>query len=115
MTPYYVNKTLQNFGDDYEAAKRARGTYFADGVVDAVNRVTDGTMDYAAARVVIDGLRWAASKADPKQYGDKQQIDVNHTDVTQLHVIALRERLRLTATVLPHALLEQATDAVEDA
>jgi hypothetical protein len=40
--------------------------------------VTAGTMDSHAARVVLDSMRWRASKLAPKVYGDR--LDVSVTD-----------------------------------
>jgi hypothetical protein len=40
--------------------------------------VKGGTMDSHAARVVLDSMRWRASKLAPKVYGDR--LDVSVTD-----------------------------------
>jgi hypothetical protein len=40
--------------------------------------VSAGTMDSHAARVVLDSMRWRASKLAPKVYGDR--LDVSVTD-----------------------------------
>lgn len=94
MTDYFVCKALQSFGDEYEAAKRAAASHHVDKIVEVTEKVEEGTIDYAAARVVSDNRKWIAAKLDPRQYGDRIQADIQVTDMTSLHLAALKEAMR---------------------
>jgi hypothetical protein len=56
--------------------------------------VEDGKIDSSSARVASDNRKWLASKLDPSTYSDKAQLDIAVTDVTALHLAALRDRLK---------------------
>jgi hypothetical protein len=95
---YYVTKTLQSFGDRYTEAKRAQAEMHANKLAEISDRVEEGTLDPASARVSSDNRKWLASKLNPSEYSDRAQLDVAITDVTQLHLHALRERLKVVGT-----------------
>jgi hypothetical protein len=44
--------------------------------------VSAGTMDSHAARVVLDSMRWRASKLAPKVYGDRLDVQVSDTRIS---------------------------------
>ena len=58
----------------YTRAKEESADTDADNVNNIAERVLDGEIDPAAARVAIDAYKWSAGKKKPKKYGDK--IDV---------------------------------------
>jgi hypothetical protein len=64
--------------DDFAAmlvlARGARADARADEIADLVEAVRTGRVDAQAGRVAIDGLRWLASKDDPRRYGDKVEL-----------------------------------------
>jgi len=64
------------FRQDYARAREAKADADADNIGDIAARVLTGEYDPQAARVAIDALKWAASKMQPKKYGDK--LDLNH-------------------------------------
>ena len=94
VSQYYVCKTLQTFGDRYQEAKKAQAEYHAERIADLADKVEDGKIDSSSARVASDNRKWLASKLDPSTYSDKAQLDIAVTDVTALHLAALRDRLK---------------------
>lgn len=98
ISQYYVCKTLQGLGDRYQEAKKAQAEYHAARVADLADKVEDGKIDSSSARVASDNRKWLASKLDPTTYSDKAQLDIAVTDVTALHLSALRDRLKTVVT-----------------
>jgi hypothetical protein len=98
VSQYYICKTLQSFGDRYQEAKKAQAEYHAARVADLADKVEDGKIDSSSARVASDNRKWLASKLDPSTYSDKAQLDIAVTDVTALHLAALRDRLKTVVT-----------------
>jgi hypothetical protein len=98
ISAYYICKTLQGFGDEYTAAKKAQAEMHAERVASIADDVEAGRIDPASARVASDNRKWVASKLDPSAYSDRAMIDVAVTDVAQMHLIALRERLKTVST-----------------
>jgi dTDP-4-dehydrorhamnose reductase len=66
-TVYYWLRTNEEFATAYELAREMRADLLADEVV----KISD-TEDPAKARVQIDARRWAASKLNPRRYGERQ-------------------------------------------
>lgn len=66
-TVYYWLRTNEEFATAYELAREMRADLLADEVV----KISD-TEDPARARVQIDARRWAASKLNPRRYGERQ-------------------------------------------
>jgi hypothetical protein len=66
-TVYYWLRTNEEFAIAYELAREMRADLLADEVV----KISD-TEDPARARVQIDARRWAASKLNPRRYGERQ-------------------------------------------
>jgi hypothetical protein len=99
ISQYYISKTLTGLGDEYQEAKKAQARYQAERVADIADKVEAGTLDAASARVSAENRRWVASRLDPATYGDRQAIDVQLTDVTALHMVALRDAMKTVSTV----------------
>lgn len=99
ISTYYVCRTLQSFGEEYQEAKRAQARYQAERVADIADKVEEGKLDPASARVAADNRRWVASKLDPGTYGDKVAMDVQVTNVAEMHLNAMRDAMRTVATV----------------
>ena len=71
----------EDFQSDYAHAMQARGQRYGERVTQIAARVERGEIDPNAARVAIDGYKWAAARLAPKQYGDR--IETRHTgDIT---------------------------------
>jgi hypothetical protein len=64
-----------SFRDMYTKAREERGDLYADEIVD----IADNEPDYQKARVRIDARKWAASKLNQKNYGDKSEVNNNIT------------------------------------
>lgn len=62
-----------DFRDMYTSAREERGDLYADEIVD----IADTEPDANKARVRIDARKWAASKLNQKNYGDKLEIGGN--------------------------------------
>jgi hypothetical protein len=58
----------------YARACDERAGFHADEII----AIADEAKDANKARVQIEARKWVASKLDPKKYGDKQTLDVNH-------------------------------------
>ena len=65
------------FAEQYRRARAQAGHFYADRSIEIAGRVLDGKLDPNAARVAIAAYQWAASKLNPRDYGDHQQVDVN--------------------------------------
>lgn len=57
--------------DKYARAREKRAEFLAEEIID----IADTETDSAKARNRIDARKWAASKLDPKRYGDKLTLD----------------------------------------
>jgi hypothetical protein len=99
ISDYYICKTLQSYGDDYTQAKKAQAQYHADRVAEISDKVESGLIDPQSARISSDNRKWIASKLDPSVYGDKVAMDVQLTDVTAMHMAAMKEAMRTVYTV----------------
>jgi hypothetical protein len=72
-----------DFADMYVRAREERGDLYADEIVN----IADTEEDANKARVRIDARKWAASKLNQKNYGDKLEIGgtvINKLDESQL-------------------------------
>ena len=67
-----------SFAVKYARARMAQADTLFDRMEEVEEAVSAGTMDSHAARVVLDSMRWRASKLAPKVYGDR--LDVSVTD-----------------------------------
>jgi len=90
------------FSDNYVKAKEQSGDVDQDKLDSIAERVLEGDVDPAAARVAADIIKWSASKKKPKKYGDRQQIDNVHsgtvgvTDLTDEQLDnKIQEKMRL--------------------
>ena len=59
------------FSAQYARAREARAEVLADEIID----IADSAEDAQLARLQVDARKWAASKLDPKRYGDRLDID----------------------------------------
>jgi hypothetical protein len=99
ISHYYIVKTLQTYGEDYQDAKKQQARLQAERVADIADKVENGQLDPASARVAAENRRWVASKLDPSVYGDRVAMDVQLTDVTAMHLNAMRDAMRTVNTV----------------
>jgi hypothetical protein len=97
ISTYYVCRTLQSFGPDYDAAKKAQAQYHAERIADISDKVEEGKIDPASARISSENRKWVAARLDPSTYGDRVQQDITLTNVTEMHLAAMRDRLRIVS------------------
>lgn len=79
----------------YQAALDARSDLAREDIEILVGKVERGEIDPKAAAVAIGGKQWLAKVLNRRRYGDQSVVDVAVTDVTKLHIAALRELSRL--------------------
>ena len=71
------NRVRAEFAERYAQAREDRGMSYGDKIGDMVDKVLSGEYPPDVARVAIDALKWTAARLAPKQYGDKQTVDIN--------------------------------------
>ncbi len=77
-----VSKWLKDdteFRDQYRLAMELRAQKIDDDIDDAIIDMRNGELDAQQARVLIDTYKWRAAKLYPRFYGEKQNIEVEHT------------------------------------
>jgi hypothetical protein len=89
-------------------------TLFAE-MASIEDKVTVGSMDSHAARVVLDSMRWRASKLAPKVYGDRLDVSVSDNRISISGALAAAQaRLIDVIDVTPsHALTHNVHSAQE--
>ena len=70
------------FAVKYARARMAQADVLFDRMEAVEEAVSAGTMDSHAARVVLDSMRWRASKLAPKVYGDRLDVNVSDTRIS---------------------------------
>jgi hypothetical protein len=71
-----------SFAVRYARARTAQADTLFDRMEAVEEAVSAGTMDSHAARVVLDSMRWRASKLAPKVYGDRLDVQVSDTRIS---------------------------------
>lgn len=69
----------------YIRAREDKAESVDDKIDDVIRKIESGQLDPAQGRVIIDALKWKASKYYPKMFGDSSKVDVttNGKDVQQ--------------------------------
>lgn len=62
------------FREQYTRAREAAGYAHADKIVEVAYKLEAGDIEPAAARVMLDGLKWAAERQAPKQHSPRQEL-----------------------------------------
>ena len=62
------------FREQYTRAREAAGYAHADKIVEVAYKLENGEIEPAAARVMLDGLKWAAERQAPKQHSPRQEL-----------------------------------------
>lgn len=84
------------FREQYTHAREAAGYAHGDGVIEVVEAVRNGDIDAQTARVMMDGLKWAAERMAPKSHSSRQEID--HTtrgesiQPTRIEIVAPQQK-----------------------
>jgi hypothetical protein len=71
-----------SFAVRYARARTAQADTLFDRMEAVEEAVSAGTMDSHAARVVLDSMRWRASKLAPKIYGDRLDVSVSDSRIS---------------------------------
>ena len=69
------------FDQAYTCARQCAGDTYAEKVIHIAEASEAGDIDWAKARVAMDGYKWAACKYYPKQYGDQSPRTLHQTYV----------------------------------
>lgn len=66
-------------GDQYAGALESLAQDQVEKLESAIEDMRSGRIDHNMARVEIDARKWFASKFLPKRYGDKIDVNANHS------------------------------------
>ena len=78
-----VVQDRNGFRSSYTRAREAAGYAHADGIVEIVEELRgESGLEPQVAKVMIDGLKWAAERMAPKAHGSQQKIDHTSSDGT---------------------------------
>lgn len=99
----------------YARARMAQADVLFDRMEAVEEAVSAGTMDSHAARVVLDSMRWRASKLAPKVYGDRLDVSVSDARISITGALqAAQSRLVDVIDVAPRIALSDAPDAADE-
>ena len=89
----------------YYLAIEERGDYLADELVDLADEMPPADLDPSLInawvnrqRLRIDARKWSASKLRPKQWGDKIDVSVTHTQISIVQALEQAEARLLDVT-----------------
>ena len=86
------------FANKYTRARMNQADVLFDRMEEVEENVANGSMDSHAARVVLDSMRWRASKLAPKVYGDRLEVQVSDTRISISGALAAAQ-LRLVDVI----------------
>ena len=99
----------------YARARMAQADVLFDRMEAVEEAVSAGTMDSHAARVVLDSMRWRASKLAPKVYGDRLDVSVSDSRISITGALAAAQsRLVDVIDVVPRISAPDANDTGEE-
>jgi len=100
------------FAVKYARARMAQADVLFDRMEAVEEAVAAGTMDSHAARVVLDSMRWRASKLAPKVYGDRLDVSVSDSRISITGALAAAQsRLVDVIDVVPRISASDASDS----
>jgi Asp-tRNA(Asn)/Glu-tRNA(Gln) amidotransferase B subunit len=104
-----------SFAVRYARARTAQADTLFDRMEAVEEAVSAGTMDSHAARVVLDSMRWRASKLAPKIYGDRLDVQVSDTRISISGALAAAQsRLVDVVDVTPRISASNVHDVHDD-
>ena len=104
-----------DFAHKYARARMAQADVLFDRMEAVEEQVSAGEMDSHAARVVLDSMRWRASKLAPKIYGDRLDVQVTDSRISISGALAAaKTRLVDVVDVTPRLALDAPDDANEN-
>ena len=98
---YYQISNNSDLNARYTEAKKAYAEMTVSQIQDITDKLEKGHIDPASAKTIISAKQWVASKYSPIQYGERQTIDMNVSDATQLHLEALRDQMKTIKDITP--------------
>jgi len=99
----------------YARARMAQADVLFDRMEAVEEAVSAGTMDSHAARVVLDSMRWRASKLAPKVYGDRLDVSVSDSRISITGALAAAQsRLVDVIDVVPRISASDASDTGDE-
>lgn len=78
-TIYNWLKKYDEFFTLYQRAREIRADGRVEGIANVIDDMRKGIIDHNMARIELNAIQWQASKENPRDYGDKQQIDHSGT------------------------------------
>ena len=104
---WVVDGKHEEFSEHYARARQANGQAHGDRVADLVDMVISGEIEPQAAKVAMDGLKWSAERMAPKQYSNKQQLELTGKDGGAIEVeMSDRDKARRIAFLLAKGVRE---------
>jgi len=101
-----------SFAVKYARARMAQADTLFDRMEEVEEAVSAGTMDSHAARVVLDSMRWRASKLAPKVYGDRLDVSVTDNRISITGALqAAQSRLVDVTDAVPRISASDASDS----
>jgi hypothetical protein len=102
-----IDWKLENvdFAARYARAMEDRGLSYGDQISDLISKVLDGKYEVDRARLALDGLKWTAARLAPKQYGDKQSVEVT-ADIGQTAAAVLMDLTARAKAKQEHTLID---------
>ena len=104
-TAMYQLRNNPELQSKYREATAERGDYLADELVDLSDEMPPPDLDPAlinawvnSQRLRIDARKWSASKLRPKQWGDKIDVSVTHTQISIVQALEQAEARLLDVT-----------------
>jgi len=98
---YYQISNNPDLNSKYMEAKKAYAEMTVSQIQDITDKLELGHIDPASAKTIISAKQWVASKYSPIQYGERQTIDMQINDATQLHLDALRNQMNTIKDITP--------------
>ena len=95
----------------YARARMAQADVLFDRMETVEEAVTAGTMDSHAARVVLDSMRWRASKLAPKVYGDRLDVSVTDSRISITGALAAAQSRLVDIVDVPCISVNDSADA----
>lgn len=78
-TLFKWRREIAEFSEQYERAKAEQADAFEDMMLETART----EKDVQRARLIVDTMKWTASKLKPKKYGDKVDVTSNGESVVQ--------------------------------
>lgn len=81
------------FEQQYMRARQIQGETHFEEILEVADKVKTGEIDPQSGRVVIDAMKWAASKMRPRVYGDKITQEVTGSDGGPVQIAEIKHTI----------------------